>query len=275
MKKEKLREVVNTLIRSVKKIPVLRNFFSLMISEFAFPKRNLQDSLKGYKAYLFDSSYINEKDFQEPHIIKLFKDKIKENQTVFDVGAHFGYFTLLSHKLVGENGKVVSFEPSPIPLKYLRKNVNLNKLKNVKIEPLMLSNKKGIYDFYYSGFGGTMSSFKKSEGLPFHKKVFATTLDDYCFKKNIFPDFVKIDVEGADLLVIKGFIKTLKEKRINLLLELHHKILSEKEVKELINLFDSLGYKISSVWRDEKGYVLKKVIDYQLPNHIFCEKIKW
>jgi FkbM family methyltransferase len=270
--KKIIRKKINKIIKVIKKIPFIRNVFSLVITRLAFPKRNLNDSLKGYKAYIFDSSYVNEKNFQEPHIIKFFKNNIKKKDVVFDVGAHFGYFTLLSHKLVGERGKVISFEPSPIPLKFLRKNIRLNNLNNVIIKSLMVSNKKEKHDFYYSGFGGTMSSFKKSDELPYKKIVNSITLDEYCNTNNIFPNFIKIDVEGADLLAIKGLKKTLSKRNINVLLELHHKQLSKEEIKELVDIFKELKYSTYSIFRKENDYYLEYFNIKNLPNHLFFTK---
>jgi FkbM family methyltransferase len=260
------------VIQLIKKIPLIRNVMGIIITNFAFPKKNLNDSLKGYTAYVYDASYVNEKDFQEPHIIKFFKDHIRKNMVVFDIGAHFGYFTLLSRKLVGEAGEVISFEPSPIPLNYLRKNIKINKFKNVFAEPLMVSDREDNFNLYYSGFGGTMSSFKKSPDLPYKKKVLSVSLDKYCLKRNLHPDFIKIDVEGADLLVIKGLKRTLSTKNIEILLELHHNKLSKQEIKELIRLVRESHYKVYAVFPNQKGYIIKNFNFSDLPGHIFITK---
>ncbi len=63
---------------------------------------------------------------------KTFINEIKEGYVVFDIGAHVGFYTLLSSQLVGEQGQVVSFEPFPPNLSYLKRHIQLNKLKNVK-----------------------------------------------------------------------------------------------------------------------------------------------
>ncbi len=272
MGQKQFRKFCGRLIAIIKKIPYLRDIGSFFVTRFAFRRRKLECFLEGYEAYLYDSTYVDEKNFEEPYIIKFLLNNVKEGDTFFDLGAHFGYFTLLAHKLVGSSGKIISFEPSPVPLNYLRKNIKLNKIENVTIVPMLVFDKKGELNFYFSGFGGTKSSLKKCSELPFVKKIRGINLDDYCMEENMEPNFVKIDIEGAELLAIKGFQKILRQKEIKILLELHPKILGSSDIKKLVNLFGDLGYSMKSLFPSGGSYRMEDFKMSRLPKHLFAIK---
>lgn len=135
---------------------------------------------------------------------------------VIDVGAFIGYYTLLAGKLIGSKGKVFSFEPSPAHFDSLNKNILRNKLRNIKTFNLSVSNKKGVVSFYEAGSGSSL--IKEEAETHIGKKIIpiqskAVTLNDFVKKEKIkHADFIKIDVEGWDLQVLKGASNLLRGK---------------------------------------------------------------
>lgn len=140
---------------------------------------------------------------------------LKENTVFIDVGAHFGFYTLLASKIVGENGKVYAFEASPQIFKTLQQNT-LHK-KNIVIQQKAVSNQEGILAFYdfpmlFSEYNSiNVNQYKKEHWIAKHqpKKIEVETL--VLDKLNLSPDFIKIDVEGAEKMVIGGLENTLKK----------------------------------------------------------------
>jgi FkbM family methyltransferase len=141
----------------------------------------------------------------EWHFVEHF---LKKGITVVDIGAHHGFYTILAAKKVGPSGCVIAFEPSPRERLKLSSHLKLNRCKNVKVEPFALASQDGEAIFFLvQGSSTRCNSLRRPaisesmEGI----MVNTMTLDNYLKKEEIFRvDFVKMDVEGAELDVLKG-----------------------------------------------------------------------
>lgn len=148
---------------------------------------------------------------------KILKTIIKPGDVVIDIGTYVdGWYTLLAAKLTGNKGHVYAFEPHPIYYQRLKENVRLNRLTNVTLEHLGIFNKNGSSTFYEAQFG---SSIIKSQVVAMTKikpkeiTIQTTTLDTYIKAKNIrYVSLIKIDVEGAEMSVLKGGERLLRSK---------------------------------------------------------------
>jgi FkbM family methyltransferase len=133
---------------------------------------------------------------------------LSEGDIFIDVGANIGLFSLLASKIVGNEGKVLCFEPAPITCSRLKENVKLNNLKNIDIRNIGLSNKKGELIFYVSKNGhDAWNSFAQSQDnkLESSIQVPVSTLDievKDVDKSRI--KILKIDVEGWEKFVLYG-----------------------------------------------------------------------
>jgi hypothetical protein len=76
------------------------------------------------------------------------RELIKNGDTVFDIGGHHGLMAIISAIASGKNGKVITFEPNPYARQYLGNHLVLNKLHNIIVEDIALSNKDGMVEFY-------------------------------------------------------------------------------------------------------------------------------
>lgn len=146
----------------------------------------------------------------EPSKVRLFKRIIRKGMTVVDVGVHKGYFTLLFAKLVGSQGFVLGFEPEPRNLPWIRKSIEANGYENVKIFPYALSDREGTATFYRGKGLGQGSFFKRSLTTDEILRVETRCLDNVLGELGLHADVMKVDVEGADLLVLKGAEQTLR-----------------------------------------------------------------
>jgi len=140
----------------------------------------------------------------EPVETELVKQHIKELDTVVDVGANIGYYTLLMAKL---KAIVHSFEPEPNNFALLKKNVELNHLTNVILYNKAVSNTNGKAKLILADHGTGQHKLGNSK---FGSKIIDVEVTNIKLEHI---DFAKIDVEGAELLVLKG-MKTLPNKMI-------------------------------------------------------------
>lgn len=177
------------------------------------------------------------------------------NKVVWDVGAHVGYHSLGFAVFVGEKGRVVAFEPNQFNLKRFVKNLSLNNdlVKRIKIIKAALSDKNGRDDFFESNnvddtrssgshLGNIVPPEKPSVYEGFKKtKVKTYRADDLVTKKIIPPpSVIKIDVEGAEELVIRGVKKTISQYKPILFIEVHG-ILQMYSLGEILS---KLNYKL-------------------------------
>lgn len=147
--------------------------------------------------------------------IKFVIDILKPGNVVFDIGANVGVYTITMAKIVGESGHVYAFEPGERELKTLKDNIALNNIKNVTVIEAAVSNKVGVSDFAIS-HDGAMNSLTDTghplQDIETWTSVKTITLDSFVAENNIkMIDFIKIDVEGAEKLVIEGASKTIKD----------------------------------------------------------------
>jgi len=133
---------------------------------------------------------------------------LKTGMTVLDIGAHHGLYTLLASRKVGPRGLVVAFEPSTRERKCLLKHLRLNRCKNVEVEAVALGCESGLGELFVVEGLETGCNCLRPPNVSeptIRVSVPVDTLDDYLARRGINrADFIKIDVEGAELEVFKG-----------------------------------------------------------------------
>jgi FkbM family methyltransferase len=138
----------------------------------------------------------------EPKETAIIFHNLKEGDVFIDVGANVGYYTLLASKKVGITGHVYSFEPETENYEILKQNIILNNLQNVTIEKKAVANKAGRMKLYLNPTNKGDHSLRDDKLNREYQEVDVISLDDYFKDKKI--DFIKIDVQGADVLVVQG-----------------------------------------------------------------------
>jgi len=199
----------------------------------------------------------------EPQVTAVVKKVIKQNDIVVDIGANIGYYTLLFSKLVGKEGMVFAFEPAFRNYSLLKKNVELNSLKNVKIEKKAISNVNGKTKLHQSIWEGKKYLGNYWLGQPLDKEgeeIEMINLDTYFqnFTKKI--NFIKIDIEGSELPIFRNVSDEIFQKVDSWLIEYH------SQTKE--GQID-----LDSIFR-EHGYFTKWLDPQEKIPHIFATKIK-
>lgn len=143
----------------------------------------------------------------EPHLSRLFRENLRPGDTFVDVGANIGYFTLLACACVGPRGQVHSFEPNSDTFQALEQNVRLNQFHQATLNNLALTDQSGSVQLWFGpGIDSGLVSMQQTSSLLTEKMVAqATTLDEYISTRGVGKiHAMKLDVEGAELLVLKG-----------------------------------------------------------------------
>jgi len=158
----------------------------------------------------------------EPAVTALLAHHVHEGSTVVDVGAHVGLHTLMFSRRVGAAGRVVAVEPSPASVGLLRRHLNWNACKNVTVIEAAVGHREGVTEFSYRADPTDPGGFANSlaydiRGLK--RCVTMMTLDAIC--NNFSPDVIKIDVEGAELLVLRGAEELLARAAPTLVIAVH------------------------------------------------------
>jgi len=183
---------------------------------------------------LFDGTWKRiERGEIELNCIKRLSEVVKQGDTVFDIGSWHGTYTLLISHLVGKSGRVIAFEPVPEVRGVLGDNVRKNSMTNVKVEPFCLSNSVGEVTIHIDSAGGTTSSIVSNQLISKGQDISipCTTVDKYCKDCDIWPTGMKLDVEGAEGLVIEGCREVIQRCHPWVLLEFHGQLFSEDQRK--------------------------------------------
>ncbi len=139
----------------------------------------------------------------------LFQKEVRIGMTVVDIGANIGYYTIIAGDLVGPKGKVFCFEPDSESVEILRKNIEVNKFKNVECINKALSNKEGSIGFFSSIKNRADNRIYDPGDGRIYTEVETTTLDSN-IPKDIKIDLIKMDIQGAEALAISGMEESIK-----------------------------------------------------------------
>ena len=128
----------------------------------------------------------------EPGVAKVLSENLKRGGTFIDVGAYIGYYSVLARIIVGESGKVVSFEPNLESYEILRRNIELNRYTNVVAENVALSDEEGTLKLFIRRAKDSSSLFLAEEvDEKRYITVRVTTLNNYCQSHGIAPNLSK------------------------------------------------------------------------------------
>ena len=155
---------------------------------------------------------------------RAFRADISAGDTVLDVGANLGAYSVLFGKWVGAAGRVFAFEPAPAARFGLERHVALNGLEDrVAVRPEAMAERAGTVRFRASGPQGDNRIMKADrDDAPDHIDVPTTSIDTFCRERKLKPRLIKVDVEGAELDVLRGARETIAANAsLGLYVEMH------------------------------------------------------
>jgi FkbM family methyltransferase len=185
----------------------------------------------------------------EEEFVQALRLHIHPGDACMDVGAHLGYYCLTMARMVGPSGRVISFEPIRENLAVLEENVALNNPANVELVNVALGDRPGVASLLGSE-SETITSTPSTRGYAVKGprssvEVRVDTLDAFLKREGHRPSVIKIDVEGAELDVLKGSRETLKTVRPVVLLKIHGS--GDSTTREVSDFFTAVSYSVSKL----------------------------
>jgi len=201
---------------------------------------------------------------REPELAAL-KRFVRQGATVVDIGAHKGIYTHWLRRLVGHSGAVLAFEPQPLLHRYLEAGLSTSWYRNVTLSDIALSDRAGTAQLTIPVVSGqrqiAWASLECSQGEGVAVRTAA--LDDQVGGRPI--SFVKCDVEGHELKVLRGSSRILAEQRPVWLVEVEHRH-AGNAVADVLSLFDDAGYDAKFLTRS--GEVASVPTDHRNPEQL-------
>lgn len=206
------------------------------------------------------------------------KCAVKEGDTVIDIGANIGYFTVLLANLVGTKGKVYAFEPDPRNFELLQCTIKRNNFTQVIAEQKAVSCDSGIAKFFQAE-SWAANTLTPTSGLS-SVKVKVVALDDYFAESNV--SFIKMDMDGSEPLAIWGMKQLIQRSpNIHILAEYQPGNLKRYLVNPLdfISIAEQCGLKLQMIMDSEMGNLhnldlvqLKELPDNENLDLLFASK---
>jgi len=209
--------------------------------------------------------------------LRMIQALLNPKSVVIDIGANTGWYSLSLSKHIPK-GRIVAFEPLPEIYSLLKRNIELNHCKNIRALNIGLAEKKGACEFYYNPKVTGATSLRDLNPEAKAKKVTCKveTLDSMMRRLPSHIDLIKIDVEGAELLVIKGALALLRATTPVLFLEMLRKWSAKFSYhpNDIIALLGSIGYRCYCVKHGRLAKVSAVTDNTQETNFFFLNTKK-
>lgn len=240
----------------------------LVIKEMHDFKIYLDKKDPGISRTLMKPKYFR-KWYREPEFMDIIENEVSDGMVAFDLGANIGYVTLCLAKYVGTKGHVYSVEPGPRNYEILKKNIQVNHIEDkVDVFQCAISSESGKMQFNLSD-ESNLHSIIKTKHTKQTIEVDTVSIDDF-FSDKKFPNFIKMDIEGAELQALEGMNKILSssDKPMKILMEIHPMYYSKEKFAEQLQKMFNAGFKTKYLvsagtarpdYFIEKGYFPDKV----------------
>ena len=217
----------------------------------------------------------------EIRLTKYLARELHIGDTFIDVGAHYGYYSLLASSLVGNTGKVYSVEASTSSFRELKENVD--GYKNITSFNAAAGDQPGMITFYE--YPGPYAEYNTTiPGLYTNQKWYRNVnekvntipiliLDDLIQNENVDKAIIKIDVEGGESSVIRGLSASLKEKQLTIAMEYLLPAGGSMLHNEAANLLYKNGYTSHAITRDGRLKSLTSIDEYLRENVLTSDNI--
>lgn len=197
--------------------------------------------------------WAQESDAEQVDEFDAFVSHCSEGMVLFDIGAHFGLFSLAALHYGGPTAKALAVDPSATATRIMEVQSKLNRLEDrLRIVRAAVGDVEGVHEMVTVGLvsGGYLVAAGEDHPEREITRVRATTLDNLTNETNLSPTHIKIDVEGFEAEVIRGGRKLLSSENAPILfIELHNEMITARNAdpSEALSLLKELGYQTSAV----------------------------
>ncbi|MEX0598324.1 MAG: FkbM family methyltransferase, partial [Candidatus Paceibacterota bacterium] len=172
---------------------------------------------------------------------------LHKGMTCLDIGANIGYYVLLERKIIGEDGKIIAIEPSPVNFRYLTNNLKLGNAENIEAYNIAAGDKNGEINFliYEQASNSCMVIPEGQESRWPGKiiKVPVRTMDSFLEDLGVNKlDFLRMDVEGYELQIFEGMKNTIKKFKPIIQIEVHKSIMGNDNTRKFFQQLKNDGY---------------------------------
>jgi len=173
--------------------------------------------LDGFRMYVSEDDWsvgrhIAAKRVHEPHVTLVIRRALRPDMTFLDIGANIGYYTLLAASLVGPGGRVFAFEPNPANVSLLHLSTHTNGFDNVEIFPFALADAARLFLLDSQGSNAITTPLERvAEGIASRSLIRSVVLDEVLNLDRL--DVIKIDVEGAEAMAVRGAARHIQRCR--------------------------------------------------------------
>jgi FkbM family methyltransferase len=210
----------------------------------------------------------------EPQISKAWYNLLQAGDTVVDIGGNVGYHALLAGKCVGITGKVFTFEPSTRIYSELLENIKLNPDVRIEARKLAVSDKAGNVSFYFAGENAEgNSSIMADRGVSVSETVTAISFDEI---SEIVPlhsvDLIKIDVEGAEVLVLRSLSQHLAQLNPKCVIFVEISASNVEKTESILAPFIEQGFHIRQIGNEYTTSFYRRPVKVELKELSLTEK---
>jgi len=172
-------------------------------------------------------------------------DVLRKGDIVLDIGANIGYYAIMESRLVGETGCVLAVEPSPKNFDLLNENIRLNSVRNIKTYNLAMGETNGKAEMYISNRSNWSRLVDKDLNDTINETVVLdiSTVDEF-IKDRPLPTFVRMDVEGYEINILRGMKKWMTNDNLTIFVEFHPHFMSHAECVECFDILKAAGFKL-------------------------------
>lgn len=246
----KIKKTIKKIVSLIVPKGYTKEKIKLLFYNFNKPKNTVFELLKIQNKIIYKTTYDNTTLFTTDGLYAIAQDfdyyqhfyKVKNNDIVLDAGGNVGHLSILFSKKVGANGQVHSFEPDKYNIEAFQKNIELNKEleNNISIHDLLLWNENKLVDFEEAGNEGSSAVWFSGKNDVVKKE--AVTIDSWISKNNIEQlDFIKMDIEGAEIEALEGCVETIKKLKPNFAIASYHIVNDEPTYIKVESFFKKLG----------------------------------
>ena len=181
--------------------------------------------------------------------------EIQSNDTVIDIGANSGFFSIFAAKKANK-GRVISFEPVPYLIKKIEENIVVNKLSNITLEQIAISNTNSSSEFYISNTHSGCHSLFKRDDLGEKIIVKTMTLENYCAVNSINKiNLLKLDCEGAEYDIFNSLSESFLRNNVEKISMEYHDVIGKHKHEKIVNQLKNNNFSIKVLGDSNSGYI--------------------
>ncbi len=192
----------------------------------------------------------------EPEVSAAVRSVLKKGGTFVDAGANIGWFSLLAASLTGPAGRVIAVEPNPLNVSLMLESAKDNGFENIEVRMVALGDAEGVVALETDGSNGRVIPVDGPPAQPIAASFVVatyplTTVLDQCGVARV--DVMKVDVEGAEPLVLRGAAKMIERDRPFLVSEFYPLALDLSpwgSARQYLSMLRELGYRLSVIGFD-------------------------